>query len=42
MSIETENPKLLPMITSFGLFFVGWSMWEFCLFTMKTNKIVTD
>nr|DAS19826.1 MAG TPA: FAM176 family [Caudoviricetes sp.] len=23
MSIETENPKLLPMITSFGLFFVG-------------------
>ena len=23
MSIQTENPKLLPMITSFGLFFIG-------------------
>ena len=23
MSIQTENPKLLPMITSFGLFFAG-------------------
>lgn len=23
MSIQTENPKLLPMITSFGLFFGG-------------------